>query len=78
MARAAGYMNGQTPIIDSGRLAGLGYSQREAANALGCSRTSLSNWENAKSGVPRYIGLACAALGMTGYGDNCVEDEKDE
>jgi transcriptional regulator with XRE-family HTH domain len=58
----------------------MGYSQKQAADALGCSRCSLSYWENGKHKVPRYIGLACAALalGMTGYGDNRHEDDKDE
>ena len=49
----------------------MGYSQRDAATALGCSRGAWANWESGAHDVPRYIGLACAALalGMSGYGD---------
>jgi transcriptional regulator with XRE-family HTH domain len=48
----------------------MGYSQRDACAALGCSRQAWSDWENGKTNTPRYISLACAALalGMTGYG----------
>jgi transcriptional regulator with XRE-family HTH domain len=50
----------------------MGYSQRDACTALGCSRGAWSTWENGTHHVPRYIGLACAALalGMTTYGDD--------
>ena len=49
----------------------MGYSQREAAIALGCSRGAWSGWEAGTQAIPRYIGLACAALalGMAPYGD---------
>lgn len=50
----------------------MGYSQREACSALGCSRGAWAGWETGKqSPIPRYIGLACAALalGMSAYGD---------
>ena len=32
-----------------------------AAQALGCSKTSVLSWEHGKTRIPRYIGLACAA-----------------
>lgn len=46
----------------------MGFSTRDACDALGCSRTAFSRWENGKIAIPRYIGLACAALalGMNG------------
>ena len=49
----------------------LGYSKREAAETLGCSRDAWRGWEDGKQEIPRYIGLAMAAiaLGMTPYGD---------
>jgi transcriptional regulator with XRE-family HTH domain len=48
----------------------MGYSQREASEALDCSRAALRHWEQGTNRIPRYIGLACAALalGMTAYG----------
>jgi transcriptional regulator with XRE-family HTH domain len=49
----------------------MGYSQRDAATALGCSRAAWAGWESGKQPqIPRYIGLACAALalGMKPYG----------
>lgn len=33
-----------------------------AADALGCSRTSIKTWETGTHKVPRYIALACQAL----------------
>jgi transcriptional regulator with XRE-family HTH domain len=50
----------------------MGYSQRDACKALGCSRGAWAGWETGGHPVPRYIGLACAALalGMSGYGDD--------
>jgi transcriptional regulator with XRE-family HTH domain len=51
----------------------LGYSKRQAAEVLGCSRDAWSGWESGdQPNIPRYIGLAMAAiaLGMTPYGDN--------
>lgn len=59
----------------------MGYSNRDAALAIGCSRQAWLDWESGKSEVPRYIGLACAALalGMTPYGaDDPVAAEQDE
>lgn len=49
----------------------MGYSQRDACEALGCSRGAWAGWENDVHPVPRYIGLACAALalGMKPYGE---------
>lgn len=50
----------------------MGYSKREAAEVIGCSRASWSAWESgSQPTIPRYIGLAMAALalGMTAYGD---------
>lgn len=49
----------------------MGFSQRDACEALGCSRGALGGWENGtQKPIPRYIGLACAALalGMEPYG----------
>lgn len=42
----------------------MGYSQRDACEALGCSRGAWSGWENGRHGVPIYIGLATAALAL--------------
>jgi len=48
----------------------MGYSQRDACEQLGCSRTAWIQWEAGKQETPRYIGLACAALalGMKPFG----------
>jgi transcriptional regulator with XRE-family HTH domain len=48
----------------------MGFTQRDAAEALGCSRQALHNWEHGATECPRYIGLAMAALisRMTPYG----------
>jgi DNA-binding XRE family transcriptional regulator len=35
---------------------------KAAAEALGCSRTSIHAWETGKHKVQRYIALACTAL----------------
>jgi len=35
---------------------------KAAADALGCSRTSIRAWETGAHKIPRYIALACAAL----------------
>jgi transcriptional regulator with XRE-family HTH domain len=42
----------------------MGFSTREAAAKLGCSRSSIRNWEHGLSPVPHYIALATAALGL--------------
>jgi transcriptional regulator with XRE-family HTH domain len=49
----------------------MGYSQRDACEALGCSRGAWSGWVTGTQQPPRYIGLACAALalGMKPYGE---------
>jgi len=54
----------------------MGFSAREACQQLGCSRGAWSVWESGKQPVPRYIGLACAALalGMTTYGSRPKEE----
>lgn len=41
---------------------GLHLNKVEAAEALGCSRNALADWEAGKYPIPRYIALACAAL----------------
>lgn len=48
----------------------MGFSQRDAASALGCSRAAWARWETGAQPAPRYIGLACAALalGMKPFG----------
>jgi predicted transcriptional regulator len=48
----------------------MGYSKTDASDALGCSRTAWRGWEEGTQDIPRYIGLACAALalGMKPYG----------
>lgn len=39
------------------------FSQTAAAATLGCSRTSIKNWESApERELPRYVALACAAI----------------
>jgi transcriptional regulator with XRE-family HTH domain len=50
----------------------MGFSQRDACVALGCSRGAWAKWETGKAKAPKYIGLACAALalGMKAYGDD--------
>ena len=64
-----------TPTLSAATLAAwrerMGFSQRDACEALGCSRGAWSGWETGRQEVPRYIGLACAALalGMTPYGE---------
>jgi transcriptional regulator with XRE-family HTH domain len=54
----------------------MGFSRRDAADALGCSKQSIINWESGTNECPFYIGLAMAALalGMTPYGVNGKED----
>jgi transcriptional regulator with XRE-family HTH domain len=62
-------LNGKTLELWRERL---GYSQREACEVLGCSRDAWRRWETGKQKpIPRYIGLAMAALalGMKPYGD---------
>lgn len=40
----------------------LGYNITQAAEALGCHRNAISNWENGRSTIPKYIELACMHL----------------
>ena len=49
----------------------LDLNKAAAAGALGCSRSALDSWESGRTAVPKYIGLACAALalGITAYPD---------
>lgn len=39
-----------------------GLTQQALADALGCSRRALVNWEGGAHAIPPYIALACAAL----------------
>jgi transcriptional regulator with XRE-family HTH domain len=41
-----------------------GYSQRQAADILGCSRGAWAGWETGKQPIPKYISLAIAALSL--------------
>jgi transcriptional regulator with XRE-family HTH domain len=43
----------------------MGYSQRDACEALGCSREAWIGWETGRHKVPLYIGLACSALALS-------------
>src|SRR5215472_650540 len=42
----------------------MGYSQRDASVALGCSRMAYGGWELGKHQIPAYIELACDALAL--------------
>lgn len=55
----------------------MGYSQRDAAEAVGCSRRAWMMWESGQTRVPRYIGLALAALAldMSPYGMPSEEEQ---
>jgi DNA-binding XRE family transcriptional regulator len=52
----------------------MGYTQREAAVAIGCSRQSWQFWETGAHKLPRYVGLAMRALSedMEPWGINHV------
>lgn len=41
----------------------MGYSVRDAAIQLGCSRDAFTRWQR-EGGAPRYIGLAMSALAL--------------
>lgn len=58
----------------------MGYSEREAALQLGCSREAWSGWEKGDRKIPKYIGLALAALalGMKPYGSEQPSPYKEE
>jgi transcriptional regulator with XRE-family HTH domain len=47
-------------------------SRREAAEKLGCSQKSISNWEKGINKIPDYIALAVSAVAMNlpKYGNN--------
>jgi transcriptional regulator with XRE-family HTH domain len=49
----------------------LSFTKRDAAHALGCSRSAWAGWESGKHPTPKYIGLAMAALvlGIEPYGN---------
>ena len=40
------------------------YSQRHAADAVGCSRGAWAGYEHGDQPIPRYISLAIAALSL--------------
>jgi DNA-binding XRE family transcriptional regulator len=40
------------------------YSQRQAVDAIGCSRGAWAGWEAGKHPIPKYISLAIAALSL--------------
>lgn len=42
----------------------LGFSKTRAAHELGCSRQSITTWENGTYPVPKFISLACAAIAL--------------
>lgn len=54
----------------------MGYSEREAVRTIGCSRETWSGWEKGEKKIPKYIGLAMAALamGMKPYGVDNGDD----
>ncbi len=41
-----------------------GWTQQEAARALGCSPRAIVNWEKGITNVPESIALACSAVAM--------------
>ncbi|MEY9404424.1 transcriptional regulator with XRE-family HTH domain [Bradyrhizobium japonicum] len=41
-----------------------GYSQRQAAEAIGCSRGAWTGYEHGDQPIPKYISLAIAALSL--------------
>lgn len=49
----------------------MGYDARDCAHELGCTQADWRAWESGAIKIPRYIGLACAALamGMNPYGE---------
>jgi hypothetical protein len=42
----------------------MGYSARDCAHELGCTAEDWAAWEEGAVTIPRYVGLACAALAM--------------
>lgn len=51
-----------TPASFSAWRARLGLTVKAAAEALGCSRTTIAAYEDGVNRIPRYIALACAAV----------------
>ena len=47
----------------------MGFSQRAASEAIGCSRGAWAKWETGEHAVPLYIGLAldAVACGLNRY-----------
>ncbi|SCB52288.1 Helix-turn-helix domain-containing protein [Bradyrhizobium yuanmingense] len=41
-----------------------GYSQRQAADAIGCSRGALAGYEHGDHPITKYISLAVAAVSL--------------
>jgi transcriptional regulator with XRE-family HTH domain len=39
-------------------------NQTEAAEAIGISRRSLHTYEKGEAEIPKYVGLACAAIAL--------------
>jgi transcriptional regulator with XRE-family HTH domain len=56
----------------------MGFSQREAAVALGCSRNALAGWESGEARTPKYIALACAALALNIKVEGGADADEDE
>lgn len=56
----------------------MGFTQIQAAEALGCSRRTLSGYETGQHQAPRSIGLAMTALamGMKPYFESAAEKEE--
>ena len=42
----------------------MGFTQRDAAEALGCNPADIALWERGSTTTPRYIKLAMAALAL--------------
>jgi len=55
----------------------MGYSTRQAADALGCSRQALDGWEQGRHPTPKYIKLAMDALAC-GMGDDDSKPSDDD
>ncbi len=53
----------------------MGYSQRDAAEQLGCARASVQKWEHQPEHTPKYIRLAMAALALGIKVDGRSNDE---
>jgi DNA-binding transcriptional regulator YiaG len=42
----------------------MGYSPKDACEALGCTMREWNDWEHGRREVPLYIGFACSALAL--------------